>query len=87
MENYRQNDDGMRYNLVTSFYCIECNSKLRLSYKKAKKDTSLYNSEIYKDDITGASKVDANIYIYPCEQCFGKLAKPLEELKKALDNI
>jgi hypothetical protein len=87
MRNPIVNDDGIRYHLVTSFKCLECGSILKLSNSKPIKDTSRYINESYRDDVTGAAKVDNEVYVYPCEQCFGKLVKPLEGLKKVLGSL
>ena len=73
--------DFMRYNLVTSFVCVQCGNKLALSYNTPKSG----DYETQKNDgITGAGKVEQRVAIHPCEKCYGEAIRPLEAIRDAL---
>lgn len=74
--------DSSRYNLVTNFNCAQCGDKLRLTYDRPMPKGE-YDPE-KEDGITGADKVEASIYIHPCNRCFSELKEPLDTLRKIL---
>lgn len=78
------NEDSMRYNLVTKFMCAKCGHQLALSYRVPK--VVKYEPE-KSDGITGASKVEQDIAVHPCSKCYREAIEPLEALRKGLRAI
>lgn len=64
--------------LVTKFKCAECGSNLQLSYEKRNEPKYLDDC---RDGITGANKVEQNIFIEPCHKCVDEVLKDMEDLK------
>ena len=77
------NNDSMRYNLVTTFICTQCGSKLRLTYDDLPKQQP-YQPEA-DCGITGAAMRSVRVGIHPCAKCYGAAVKPMRALKEAID--
>ncbi|OOE15163.1 hypothetical protein BSR09_00740 [Stutzerimonas degradans] len=71
------NNDGMRTHLVTVFRCADCGTTLKLSHEGKK------SMDYVADGITGAAKVEQNVFIHPCQKCM----KPSQEIKAALKTL
>ena len=74
-------DNYGRNNLVTRFKCSKCGNQLTLS---AKDESPVGLKEYERDGITGASKVENDIFIEPCKTCVDKPQKQLDTLKEIL---
>ena len=64
----------MRNNLITNFNCQKCGKLLEVERNcesKKVEDT---------DTVSGAFKIDMNIYVVPCANCL----QPVEDIKRAL---
>jgi hypothetical protein len=72
----------MREYLVTTFNCTRCGGVLEVQY-----GTGGAMPESSKDDITGGSKVDAKVFIMPCEKCWGEAVRPIQQLRSALSDV
>lgn len=68
-----------RVNLITRFKCAKCGTQLSLSYDDPKKF-----ADYTTDGITGANKLESNIFIEPCSVCVDEPTRQLETLKKIL---
>lgn len=71
-----------RYNLVTRFKCSKCGSQLSLSYTKD--DNIKVYPNYVSDGMTGADKVESDIWIEPCETCVESPQKELDTLRRIL---
>lgn len=78
----KKRENSMRVNLVTRFKCAECGNQLSLCYNNDAKQTQDDYDE--SDKITGACKVENDIYIEPCKYCVEKPKKDLETLRSLL---
>lgn len=72
-------NDYSRVNLVTRFKCGKCGSQLSLTYNKPKAQL-----DYVRDGITGADKVEVDIYIKPCDVCVDEPMKQLNTLRRIL---
>lgn len=72
-------DNTGRVNLITRFKCAKCGSQLSLSYDKEKSSNDYEN-----DGITGAFKVENDVFIEPCVSCLSKFKEPLEALQRVM---
>lgn len=72
-----------RVNLVTRFKCATCGNQLELSREVNKETKDQFPNEL-SDGITGADKVEMNVFIEPCKVCIGKPTRQLQTLKEIL---
>lgn len=72
-----------RVNLVTRFCCATCGNQLELS-SSVNREKQQSSRDYLNDNITGADKVEVNIWIEPCKKCIGVPIKQLETLKEIL---
>lgn len=80
-------DDYIRTNLVFRLRCASCWRVLRMTYNPKGKDNHVDTGEWDDDRITGAAKVEATVYVHPCEHCYGESRRPLELLKEAIGAV
>ena len=75
MENYS------RMNLITRFKCSKCGNQLSLAYRK---EEDAKGRDYENDNITGANKVENDVFIEPCQTCVEKPQKELDTLRNIL---